>query len=139
MPRLWADDRAVRQIVLNLLANAIKFTPTGGEVAIKVGWTSGGGQYLSIRDNGPGIPPEEIPIVLSTFGQGSLAIKSAEQGAGVGLPIVQALMRMHDGTFELKSKLREGTEAVACFPPSRVMEALAPIEEDERRGWRMAG
>jgi two-component system cell cycle sensor histidine kinase PleC len=138
MPRLWADDRAVRQIALNLLANAIKFTPTGGEITIKVGWTSGGGQYLSIRDNGPGIPPEEIPIVLSSFGQGSLAIKSAEQGAGLGLPIVQALMRMHDGTFELKSKLREGTEAVACFPLSRVMEALPPIREEDRH-WRQAG
>ena len=138
MPRLWADDRAVRQIALNLLSNAIKFTPTGGEITIKVGWTSGGGQYLSIRDNGPGIPPEEIPIVLSSFGQGSLAIKSAEQGAGLGLPIVQALARMHDGTFELKSKLREGTEAIACFPLSRVMEALPPIREEEGH-WRQAG
>ncbi len=139
MPRLWADDRAVRQIALNLLANAIKFTATGGEITIKVGWTSGGGQCLSIRDNGPGIPPEEIPIVLSSFGQGSLAIKSAEQGAGLGLPIVQALMRMHDGTFELKSKLREGTEAIACFPLSRVMEALPPIRQDEDRRFRQAG
>jgi two-component system, cell cycle sensor histidine kinase PleC len=51
---------------------------------------------------------------------------------------VQALMRMHDGTFELKSKLREGTEAIACFPLSRVMEALAPIREEDRR-WRQAG
>ncbi len=131
MPRLWADERAVRQIVLNLLSNAIKFTPSGGEVLLKVGWTAGGGQYLTVRDNGPGIPPEEIPIVLSTFGQGSIAIKSAEQGAGLGLPIVQALMRMHDGTFELKSKLREGTEATAAFPRARVMQALGPIEPDE--------
>ena len=76
--------------------------------------------------------------MLSSFGQGSLAIKSAEQGAGLGLPIVQALMRMHDGTFELKSKLREDTEAIACFPLSRVMEALAPIREEDRR-WRQAG
>jgi two-component system cell cycle sensor histidine kinase PleC len=136
MPKLWADDRAVRQVTLNLLSNAIKFTPPGGEILIKVGWTTGGGQYLSVRDNGPGIPPEEIPIVLSAFGQGSIAIKSAEQGAGLGLPIVQALMHMHDGTFELKSKLREGTEAIACFPLSRVMEALPPIaEEKQRRGW----
>jgi two-component system cell cycle sensor histidine kinase PleC len=142
MPRIWADDRAVRQIVLNLLSNAIKFTPPGGEIAMKVGWTAGGGQYVSIRDNGPGIPPEEIPIVLSSFGQGSIAIKSAEQGAGLGLPIVQALMSMHDGTFELKSKLREGTEVVAVFPRSRVMEALPPITEGEERPsrrWRRAG
>src|SRR5690242_14902624 len=129
MPRLWADDRAVRQIALNLLSNAIKFTPTCGEITIKVGWTTGGGQYLAIRDNGPGIPPEEIPIVLSSFGQGSIAIKSAERGAGLGLPIVQALMSTHDGAFELKSRLREGTEAIATFPQSRVMEALPPINE----------
>jgi two-component system, cell cycle sensor histidine kinase PleC len=136
MPRVWADERAVRQIVLNLLSNAIKFTPSNGEITIKVGWTAGGGQYISIRDNGPGIPAEEIPIVLSAFGQGSIAIKSAEQSAGLGLPIVQALVNMHDGTFELKSKLREGTEVIACFPHSRVMEALPPVNEDERRGAR---
>ncbi len=139
MPRLWADDRAVRQVVLNLLSNAIKFTQTGGDVHVKVGWTSTGGQYLSIRDNGPGIPPEEIPIVLSPFGQGSIAIKSAEQGAGLGLPIVQALMRMHDGTLELKSKLREGTEVIVCFPLSRVMEALPPITDEPKRGWLRTG
>ena len=128
MPRLWADERAVRQIILNLLSNAIKFTPGGGEITLSVGWTPEGGQFVSVRDNGPGIPPEEIPIVMSSFGQGSLAIKSAEQGAGLGLPIVQALMRMHDGTFELQSKLREGTEAIAVFPRSRVMEALPPVD-----------
>ncbi|MEO8669074.1 MAG: HAMP domain-containing sensor histidine kinase [Bauldia sp.] len=130
MPRLWADERAVRQVVLNLLSNAIKFTPSGGEILLKVGWTAGGGQYVTVRDNGPGIPPEEIPIVLSTFGQGSIAIKSAEQGAGLGLPIVQALMRMHGGTFELKSKLREGTEAIAAFPRIRVMQALPPMDRE---------
>ena len=137
LPRLWADERAVRQIVLNLLSNAVKFTQPGGEVTIKVGWTAGGGQYVSVKDNGPGIPDEEIPIVLSSFGQGSVAIKSAEQGAGLGLPIVQALMHTHDGTFELKSKLREGTEAIAAFPRSRVMEALPPITDRQRqREWR---
>jgi len=141
LPRLWADERAVRQIALNLLSNAIKFTPSGGEIAVKVGWAEGGGQFLSVRDNGPGIPPEEIPIVLSAFGQGSVAIKSAERGAGLGLPIVQALMQTHDGTFELKSKLREGTEVIATFPQSRVMEALPPIENPPPRGggWLRTG
>ncbi|MBK8457576.1 MAG: HAMP domain-containing histidine kinase [Phyllobacteriaceae bacterium] len=135
LPRLRADERAIRQVVLNLLSNAVKFTPSGGEVAVVVGWTAGGGQYVAVRDNGPGIPPEEIPIVLSAFGQGSIAIKSAEQGTGLGLPIVQALVNMHGGQFELKSKLREGTEAIAVFPASRVMET-APAKTAAHGGRR---
>ena len=125
--RLFADERAVRQITLNLLSNAIKFTATGGEIRVRVGWTAGGGQYISVKDNGPGIPEDEIPIVLSAFGQGSIAIKSAEQGTGLGLPIVQGLLAMHGGEFELHSKLREGTEAIAIFPLSRVMEELPAL------------
>ncbi|RWN33483.1 MAG: HAMP domain-containing histidine kinase [Mesorhizobium sp.] len=127
LPRLFADERAVRQIALNLLSNAIKFTGTGGEVRVRVGWTAGGGQYLSVRDNGPGIPADEIPVVLSAFGQGSIAIKSAEQGTGLGLPIVQSLLALHGGEFELHSKLREGTDAIAIFPLSRVMEELPAL------------
>ncbi|MER9233697.1 HAMP domain-containing histidine kinase [Mesorhizobium sp. M0622] len=127
LPRLFADERAVRQIVLNLLSNAIKFTATGGEIRVRVGWTAGGGQYLSVKDNGPGIPEDEIPIVLSAFGQGSIAIKSAEQGTGLGLPIVQGLLAMHGGEFQLHSRLREGTEAIAIFPLSRVMEELPAL------------
>ncbi|MEM9676877.1 MAG: HAMP domain-containing sensor histidine kinase [Pseudomonadota bacterium] len=130
LPQIWADERAVRQIVLNLLSNAIKFTPRGGTIWLKCGWTAGGGQYVSIKDTGPGISEEEIPIVLSSFGQGSIAIKSAEQGTGLGLPIVQALMHMHDGHFELKSKLREGTEVIATFPRSRVMEIMPAVPTD---------
>jgi two-component system cell cycle sensor histidine kinase PleC len=127
MPKLFADERAVRQIVLNLISNAVKFTPAGGEILVKVGWTVGGGQYVSITDNGPGIPPEEIPVVLSAFGQGTIAIKSAEQGTGLGLPIVQGLLAMHGGDFQLNSKLRQGTEAIAIFPRSRVMEAMPAL------------
>ena len=127
LPRLCADERAVRQITLNLLSNAIKFTPTGGEIVVRVGWTAGGGQYISVKDNGPGIPLEEIPVVLSAFGQGSIAIKSAEQGTGLGLPIVQGLLALHGGAFELHSKLREGAEAIAIFPPTRVMEELPAL------------
>jgi two-component system cell cycle sensor histidine kinase PleC len=109
MPKLWADERAVRQITLNLLSNAIKFTPLEwrghGACPLHAGWRSDDRS----RDTGPGIPEDEIPVVLSSFGQGSIAIKNAEQGTGLGLPIVQALMKTHGGRFELHSKLREGT------------------------------
>jgi two-component system cell cycle sensor histidine kinase PleC len=127
MPRLWADERAVRQICLNLVSNAIKFTPQGGEIWLKVGWTASGGQYMSVKDTGSGIAEDEIPIVLASFGQGSNSIKSAEQGTGLGLPIAKNLVDLHGGTFTLKSKLRIGTEVVVTFPPERVMAALAPI------------
>ncbi len=127
LPRLLADERAVRQIALNLLSNAVKFATPGTEVLVRVGWTAGGGQYILVRDAGPGIPAEEIPVVLSAFGQGSIAIKSAEQGTGLGLPIVQGLIALHGGEFELRSKLREGTEALVIFPASRVVEALPPV------------
>ena len=129
LPLVWADERAMRQVVLNLLSNAVKFTPPKGRITVKVGWTAGGGQYVAIVDDGPGIPEDEIPIVLSAFGQGSIAIKSAEQGTGLGLPIVQAILDKHGGQFTLKSKLREGTEAIAVLPARRVLQSVAPIEQ----------
>ncbi len=143
LPRIWADERAVRQVTLNLLTNAIKFTPQGGSITVKVGWTGAGGQYLSIKDTGPGIPPEEIPIVLSSFGRGSLAHKHAEEGTGLGLPIVKGLVELHGGQFRLTSNLRQGTEAVVIFPPERTMDAPpptnveAPQEAQERRILRL--
>jgi two-component system cell cycle sensor histidine kinase PleC len=138
LPRLFADERAIRQVTLNLLSNAVKFTPSGGEIRVKVGWTAGGGQYVSVSDNGPGIPPEEIPVVLSAFGQGSIAIKSAEQGTGLGLPIVQGLLAMHGGEFQLHARLREGTEAIAIFPPTRVMEAMPALPTQRAKVGRRA-
>jgi two-component system cell cycle sensor histidine kinase PleC len=129
LPLVWADEKAMRQVMLNLLSNAVKFTPQSGEITVKVGWTAGGGQYVAIKDNGPGIPEEEIPVVLSAFGQGSIAIKSAEQGTGLGLPIVQAILAKHDGQFILRSKLREGTEAIAILPSTRVLQSVPAVAE----------
>jgi two-component system, cell cycle sensor histidine kinase PleC len=68
-------------------------------------------------------------VVLASFGQGSNSIKSAEQGAGLGLPIAKNLIDLHGGTFTLKSKLRIGTEVVVTFPPERVMSTVAPIPD----------
>lgn len=132
LPKLWGDERAIRQVVLNLLSNAIKFTPQSGKVQLVVTRSADGGQMVSVRDNGPGIPEGEIETVLSSFGQGSLAQKTAEQGAGLGLPIVQKIMDLHQGRFDLFSKLRFGTEVIATFPRARVMDALAPVVPPKR-------
>ncbi|MGI9426567.1 MAG: sensor histidine kinase [Hyphomicrobiaceae bacterium] len=117
--KLWADERAIRQICLNLLSNAIKFTPRNGQITLIAAMTGDGEQVLTVRDTGPGIPAEEIPKVLESFGQGSLADKAAEGGTGLGLPIVQSLVELHGGRFELKSELRKGTEATVYFPRQR--------------------
>jgi two-component system, cell cycle sensor histidine kinase PleC len=127
MPKLWADEKALRQIILNLMSNSIKFTPKGGTITLKAGWTASGGQYIAVKDTGLGIPEDEIADVLSNFGQGSNAIKTAEQGTGLGLPIVQGLVELHGGHFILRSKVGVGTETIALFPPERVIEALEMI------------
>ncbi len=126
------DPRAVRQMIANLLSNAIKFTPPGGHIAVKAGWTSLGGQYVSVKDDGPGIPADEIPLALSSFGRGSHAVATAEQGAGLGLPIVKGLADLHGGRFLLNSTPREGTEAVAILPASRVCDDPASARMPQR-------
>src|SRR6516165_2712244 len=92
LEQIWADERAIRQICLNLMSNALKFTPRGGHITLSLSATADGGQMLSIKDTGPGIPKEEIPRVMQAFGQGSLAQQTAEGGTGLGLPIVQNLI-----------------------------------------------
>lgn len=120
LPPIYADERAVRQIMLNLLSNAIKFTPSGGDILVQVGQTEAGGHYVSVSDTGHGIPANEIPLILESFGRGSLAIKAAEQGSGLGLPIVRGLIDLHQGEFAIHSREGEGTRVIVTFPPERV-------------------
>lgn len=119
---LRADPRAIRQIILNLLSNAIKFTPEGGEIIIEIGATKSGGQFIKVADTGPGIPAFEIPIILESFGRGTLAIKSAKEGAGLGLPIVRGLTSMHGGEFSLAARDGQGTVALITLPAARVLQ-----------------
>ena len=88
-------------------------------------------------DTGPGIPEKELPLVLESFGRGSLAIKTAEQGTGLGLPIVKGLIDLHGGSLELQSKLREGTRVIVRFPASRVITAMHPMRERMRPAYMM--
>jgi two-component system, cell cycle sensor histidine kinase PleC len=137
LPQIWVDERAIRQICLNLLSNALKFTPKGGRITLRLAATQDGGQMLSVKDTGPGIPKDEIPKVMQAFGQGSLAHQTAEGGTGLGLPIVRNLVELHGGVFELRSELRKGTEALVILPKGRVMHPMAPLqplgEERHRR------
>jgi two-component system cell cycle sensor histidine kinase PleC len=136
LPQIWVDERAMRQICLNLVSNALKFTPKGGTITVTLAMTPDGGQLMAVKDTGPGIPADEIPKVLQAFGQGSLAHQSAEGGTGLGLPIVQNLVELHGGQFELLSELRKGTEVRVTLPRQRVLQAVAPLQPlgEERHG-----
>ncbi|MFO1187874.1 MAG: HAMP domain-containing sensor histidine kinase [Alphaproteobacteria bacterium] len=138
LPLIRADERALRQILLNLLSNAVKFTPQGGDVTLSacVGSSVFGahGMTIAILDNGIGIKREDLPIVLEAFGQAQYEhgghISPREQGTGLGLPIVRALLEAHGGAFELQSEPGRGTRAIAHFPPSCVVKpAMAPPRE----------
>ncbi|MCX5568721.1 MULTISPECIES: sensor histidine kinase [Kaistia] len=141
LPKLRADPRGLRQILLHLLSNAVKFAPADGEITVRVGWTAGGGQYVSVSDNGPGIPAAELATVLSPFGRGDHPVRMATPGLGMGLPIAAAITALHGGRFELRSVLGEGTTALATFPRSRVL-VPEPMAAAEREGnvllWRSA-
>jgi len=128
LPPVWADERAMRQICLNLLSNAVKFAPQGGRITLATGTTEDGGQFLSVADDGPGIPQDEIPMVLQAFGQGSLAPSTTEGGTGLGLSIVQSLVDLHGGTLELKSEPGRGTEAIVKLPRRRVMHPARSVQ-----------
>ena len=121
LPKVMADRRAVRQIWINLLSNAAKFSPKGGEITVKAVHRETGEIAVSFIDNGPGMPEEEIETAMQAFTRGSLAVKKAVDGAGLGLPIVKGLITMHGGTFELRSKPGHGTEATVVFPLARIL------------------
>jgi len=139
LPVVWADQRAMRQICLNLMSNALKFTPKGGRITLSVGTMPDGGQFLAVRDTGPGIPEEEIPKVLQAFGQGALAHQTAEGGAGLGLAIVKNLIELHGGSLILESELRKGTEARVVLPGYRVLRAMAPLQPLGQETHRLKG
>ncbi len=139
LPVVWADQRAMRQICLNLMSNALKFTPKGGQVTLTVGQMPDGGQFLSVADTGPGIPADEIPKVLQAFGQGTLAQQTAEGGAGLGLAIVQNLIELHGGSLLLQSELRKGTDAKVALPGYRVLRAMAPLQPLGQETHRLRG
>jgi len=126
LPLLYADTRAIRQIMLNLLSNASKFTPESGEIIVDARRDAAGTLRLSVCDNGIGIPPDKIQTVLEPFGQVDDSTARQHGGTGLGLSITKALVELHDGTFRLESILGEGTAAEICLPATRLGEHAAP-------------
>jgi PAS domain S-box-containing protein len=121
LPMLRADERMVKQMLINLLTNAVKFTPNGGEVAVLAALDRLGTLRLSVRDTGVGIAAEDIPKVLESFGQADNSRAGVTEGTGLGLPLVKSMIEMHGGTLEIESELDAGTTATICFPSDRLV------------------
>lgn len=117
-PTVFADARRVEQVLVNLIDNAIKYVPEGGQ--IRVSWTRSGDQtLLKISDNGPGIPPESVARLFERFYRVDKARSREVGGTGLGLAIVKHIMQRHGGSVAVKSELGKGSEFVCDFPISR--------------------
>jgi two-component system heavy metal sensor histidine kinase CusS len=114
---LSADPLMFRRAVGNLLANALRHTRAGGRVRLTVRPSGEGGIELQVQDNGGGITPADLPRVFDRFFRADSARASKERGTGLGLPIVQSIMRVHGGTAHVRSAAGEGTTVTLQFPP----------------------
>jgi len=123
LPGLYCDRVRVRQILLNVLSNAVKFTEPGGSIDIKTEVTSG--LELIVRDTGIGIRPEDIARILTPFGQVASVYSRNHQGAGLGLTLTKALIERHGGHLSLYSSPGLGTTVRLSFPADRLVERQA--------------
>ncbi len=125
LPLLRADRRAVEQVLINLLDNAIKFSPPESLVTVTAGLGQAGDLALTVADHGDGISEEEMPHLFEPFHRQSSALARRQEGTGLGLSISRRLVELHGGTLGLASGPGEGTTATLCFPARRVQAKVA--------------
>lgn len=120
-PILQADETRLRQVLLNLLSNAFKFTPEGGRICLKIDINDDGEPEFSVSDTGIGIAPGDIQHVLAPFGRVEQPTIDNARGTGLGLPLSKSLVEMHGGTFRLSSTFGSGTEVMFTLPAHRAI------------------
>ena len=121
LPPLLVDELRVRQALINLVGNAIKFTQAGGSVIVEAGQSVTQQPYLRVVDNGIGIASEDIEKAMEPFGQADGALNRRYEGSGLGLPLTKALIELHDGCFEIDSAEGVGTTVTLLFPQERCL------------------
>ncbi len=117
LPVLQVDAQRLKQVFINLLSNAHKFTPEGGRILVVAQRTANGGATIAIADTGIGMSDDQINMALTPFGQVQSTYSRAHEGTGLGLPIAAALVRQHGGDFHISSKPDAGTTIVLTLPP----------------------
>ncbi len=120
LPTLWADERALKQILLNLLSNATKFTPSGGKVTISAGIDPSGNFRLAVTDTGIGIAQDDLQKTFLPFIQLDNNSTRKHAGTGLGLHLVKSLVEMHGGKLDIESQPGVGTSVVAQIPGQRI-------------------
>jgi signal transduction histidine kinase len=115
LPSIAADSTRLHQVLINLISNAIKFTPSGGKVEVRA-WRAPSGVTIEVADTGIGIAPEDLPKALEPFGQVENAMTRTYEGTGLGLPLTKNLVELHAGTFEIASEAGRGTAVRITFP-----------------------
>ncbi len=133
LPRLRADSRKLKQILVNLLSNGIKFTEPGGSVRLIVSVRNDDGISFQVVDTGVGMAERDIPTALSQFGQVENKLGRDHEGTGIGLPLSRALVEQHGGTLVLASEVGAGTTVTAEFPAERTVRVP---ESETRRSLR---
>lgn len=114
------DLRAAKQIAINLLSNALKFTPENSEIHVTAGMREDGGCYVTVRDSGGGIAEEDRHVIFESFGQGRHDVATSIKGTGLGLAIVKALVELHGGGISVTSPPGEGAAFTIEVPANRV-------------------
>ncbi len=127
LPYLRADGRRLKQILLNLMSNAVKFTPSGGQVTVRVTLPDEGGIKIAVSDTGIGIAAHDLAKALQPFGQIDSRMTRKYQGTGLGLPLTKSMIEMHGGSLQLDSVVERGTTAILWLPPSRLVSAPPPL------------
>lgn len=124
---IFADARRVKQIFINLITNALKFTPKGGEVFLTADLNMDGSYSIAVRDTGIGMTQAGIEKAMMTFGQVSSVETNGHEGTGLGLPLTKGLMILHGGTLDVASKPDEGTVITVTFPKERVIHRASTV------------
>ncbi len=115
-PKLWIDPKRAKQIMLNLISNAVKFTPDGGHVDVKAKINSERALEICVIDTGIGMSEEDLPKAMEAFGQVDSTLSRKYEGTGLGLPLTKRLIDSNNGTLKIHSVPGEGTVVTICFP-----------------------
>ena len=117
---LWADETKLKQVLLNLVSNAIKFTPAGGHVSVRADIRADGGLAISVADSGIGIAKGDLDRIFQPFVQVDSSLSRRHAGTGLGLPLARSFVELHGGTIEIDSEPGTGTRATVLLPAARV-------------------